>query len=339
MHHPVVLDANQPPARFYRGGAQIRELRGDAAPGDRVPEDWVASSTTVRGETAIGLTVLPDGRALREAQRADPVAWFGPDHAATRGADPYLLVKLLDAGERLPVHAHPDDAFAARHLGEPHGKAEAWIVLVGGRIRLGFRRDVSREELAGWVERQDRAAMLDAMHEVELEPGEGVLVPPGMPHAIGEGMLILEVQQPSDLSILLEWEGYEIDGAAVGHLGAGWEIALDAVDVRGRDRDELEKLITRAAAPELLPPEAARWFRVAQHDGGDRDVLPAAFRVLVAVEGAGRIEPAGAAGWPPVELARGATVVVPHAAGPLRLAGDVRVVECSPPPGVGWMSS
>ncbi|WP_231560250.1 hypothetical protein [Microbacterium hominis] len=46
------------------------------------------------------------------------------------------LVKLLDAGQRLPVHAHPDDAFAAAHLGRAHGKAEAWYILsVSWRVR------------------------------------------------------------------------------------------------------------------------------------------------------------------------------------------------------------
>ena len=53
------------------------------------------------------------------------------------GADPRLLVKLLDAGQRLPVHAHPHASFAAVHLGTAHGKAGAWYIVEGGEIYLG----------------------------------------------------------------------------------------------------------------------------------------------------------------------------------------------------------
>jgi mannose-6-phosphate isomerase len=118
---PVVLPPNGVP-RFYLGGPAIAELRGTEAAGERVPEDWVGSTTTVFGEDELGLSRLPDGRFLRDAVAEDPVAFFGPEHAERRGADPALLVKLLDAGERLPVHVHPDGAFAREALRSPYGK-------------------------------------------------------------------------------------------------------------------------------------------------------------------------------------------------------------------------
>ena len=105
---PVVLPPNAVP-RFYRGGPAIAALRGSEPVGDHVPEDWIGSMTTVFGEKELGLSRLPDGRLLRDAAAADPVAFFGPEHAARHGADPGMLVKLLDAGERLPVHVHPDE--------------------------------------------------------------------------------------------------------------------------------------------------------------------------------------------------------------------------------------
>ncbi|HEY4153653.1 MAG TPA: carbohydrate kinase, partial [Pseudolysinimonas sp.] len=110
---PLLLTANQPADRFYRGGPRIAAFRGErggAASGDRVPEDWVASVTTQAGEASIGLTTLPatsagPGRSLRSAIAADPLGWLGPAHVETFGTDPLLLVKLLDPGQRLPVHA------------------------------------------------------------------------------------------------------------------------------------------------------------------------------------------------------------------------------------------
>ncbi|MES1169249.1 MAG: carbohydrate kinase, partial [Leifsonia sp.] len=151
---PVLLPANQPPDRFYRGGPRIAEFRGErgaAAPGDHVPEDWVASVTTQAGENSVGLTTLPDGRLLRSAVAADPLGWLGPAHVDAFGADPRLLVKLLDPGQRLPVHAHPDDAWAAAHLGHSHGKAEAWCILEPGEVFLGLRETISPERLLDLV--------------------------------------------------------------------------------------------------------------------------------------------------------------------------------------------
>ena len=137
----MLLAANQPADRFYRGGPRIAAFRGErggAAAGDHVPEDWVASVTTQAGDGSVGLTRLPGtpssnppngGRLLRDAIAGDPTAWLGQAHVEAFGADPRLLVKLLDPGQRLPVHGHPDDAWASAHLGRAHGKAEAWCIL------------------------------------------------------------------------------------------------------------------------------------------------------------------------------------------------------------------
>ncbi|MDT0164885.1 carbohydrate kinase [Actinotalea sp. AC32] len=324
---PVALPANQPADRFYAGGRQIAALRGTATWATHEPEDWVASTTAVFGQEPVGLTVLPDGGLLRDAIGADPVAWLGADHVAAFGPDPALLVKLLDAGQRLPVHAHPDVPFAAEHLGLAHGKTEAWVVLEPARVHLGFTRDVGADELAGWVADQATDAMLGAMHALDLAAGDAVLVPAGLPHAIGEGALVVELQEPTDLSILLEWDGFAIDGAEAGHLGLGFDVALAAVDRRGWSPEEVARLrgATSADDGDLLP-DAAAFFRVERWSGPR--TLDAGFAVVVVVDGSGTL----AAGGAELSVRRGATVVVPASAGPVALDGaDLRVVVCRPP--------
>ena len=131
------------------------------------------ASTTARFRAApAGLTVLPDGRLLADAIAEDPVGWLGADHVERHGGDPAILVKLLDAGERLPLHARPDGRFAAAHLASPFGKAEAWVIVDAApdaAVHLGFSRDVPMAELAGWVARQDTAEMLAHTNQ----PGAG----------------------------------------------------------------------------------------------------------------------------------------------------------------------
>jgi mannose-6-phosphate isomerase len=319
----VVLDANQPPGRFYRGGPRIDELRGAPPSTPHSPEDWIASVVPVFGTDTEGLTRLPDGRWLRDAIAGDPVSWLGEPHVARWGADPALLVKLLDAGERLPVHAHPSAAFAGRHLGLVHGKAEAWALLSPCTVHLGFRRDVSADELRRWVTEQDTERMLDAMNPLAVQAGDTVLVPPGVAHSVGQGAFLVEVQEPTDLSLLIEFAGFAVDGPRDGHLGLGFDLALECVERSALVTDPL--VCRQPASGEVLPADAAPYFSVERVTAPAR--LPAGFAVLVVLEGQGELLTADGG----TALRRGTTVLVPYAAGEAQVTGDVRLLRCRPP--------
>ena len=309
--------------RFYRGGQLLDGFRGvaDAADTDR-PEDWIGSATRAwtradapRTEEGRSVAVLDSGdqeQTVAALLTRDVVAVAGPDLPVGPDGEPTtgVLVKLLDAGSRLPVHAHPSRPFARRHLGSAWGKAEAWIVLrtreIAGEppphICLGFRREVARDELRGWIERQDGAALRDAMHERPTRAGDVWLVPPGMPHAIGAGVFILEVQEPTDFSLVLELGGFPVEPEDA-HLALGWDVALDAIDRTAMTDDALASLHRQMPladdareAAALLPSPADPWFGVARLRVDDRARVPHVGRFLVGIvtAGAGRVEtPAG----------------------------------------------
>jgi mannose-6-phosphate isomerase len=323
---PIKLPPNGVP-RFYRGGPAIAELRGFELGGERVPEEWIGSTTSVFGEPDVGLSRLPGGELLRDAIAGDPVTWLGPDHAARFGADPALLVKLLDAGQRLPVHVHPDGPFAREHLGTKFGKTEAWIVIAarpGAQVHVGFREAVSDDTLRAWVRDQDHDAMLGALNPVDVAAGDAVFVPAGAAHAIGEGLLIVELQEPTDMSVLLEWDGFGIEDEAEATLGLGWETALGCVERAARDAGPLRGPRHDGAVSELLPPTAHAFFsaqRIAP--GGAATELAAGFAVVIVIEGEGSIGD--------LDVARGDAVLVPHAAGTLTAEGDLVAIACRPP--------
>jgi mannose-6-phosphate isomerase len=214
-------------------------------------------------------------------------------------------VKLLDPAERLPVHAHPDRAFARGHLGSDYGKTEAWIVIATrnaqAEVWLGLREAVERERYREWIERQDVDALLGSLHRVALGVGDVLFVPAGVPHAIGAGALIVELQEPSDLSILCEWKGFPI-APEDAHLGLGWDLALDALRLE-------------AYEPSLgLPGEAAAFFHV------DERAEPAGrFGVLLVLEGEGEL--AG------TRVRPGDAFALPAACRPFELHGDVRILR------------
>jgi mannose-6-phosphate isomerase len=275
---------------------------------------------------------------LGAAIEQDPEAFLGPAHVSRYGSDLALLVKLLDAGERLPVHCHPDRAFAARHLGSPHGKTEAWVIVEAGpgaAVGVGFKEEVERETLATWVARQEVDSMLEALHRIPVAPGDALFIPAGLPHVIGETIFLVELQEPSDLSVLLEWQGFAIDGAADGHLGLGFDVALEAVDRSRWTPDRIEWLSSRRAEEPadggmeaLFPPESERFFRAERIRPQPFSALPAELSILVAIAGEGRLTtPAG----DELTLARGDTVLVPWSSGRCALEGRLEVIRCMPP--------
>jgi mannose-6-phosphate isomerase len=333
---PIRLGLNTP-HRFYRGGDRILAFRGLDAPagfdGYR-PEDWLASTTRLFAEGGDGVTVLADGTDLAAAIEADPAGWLGPDHVAVHGTEPGILTKLLDAGERLPVHSHPDRTFAARHLDCAHGKTEAWIVLEadpGAKVWLGFREDLPADQLAELVDAQDER-LLAALNPIEVSRGDAVLVPGGQPHAIGEGVFVLEIQEPTDLSVMLEHERFGLEPAHA-FLGLPRPVALDSVERQHLGAAARAALTRRwsdvVGAGSALPERASEFFRAeVVRPTSDPVTVAPGFAVIVVVAGVGTITTAADVA---LAVRSGDVLLVPHAAGQLRVDGDVTLIRCLPP--------
>ena len=211
--------------------------------------------------------------------------------------------------------SHPGRAFAREHLGSAHGKTEAWLIVEaepGAEVRVGWRSDQDRDTIADWVRDQDSGAMMDALHAWPVQAGDAVFVPAGTAHAIGAGILMVELQEPTDFSILLEHDQFGVTDEAGATLGLGWEKAIEALDRQATDAPE--------PSP-TLPEAAAAYFR-AEHVAAPATLDPG-FSILVVLDGSGRVGG--------LEVARGDTVLVPHAAGATQLEGSVEILRCRPP--------
>lgn len=337
---PIAVGPNRPD-RFYRGGRRIaafRRLVDTNSPNQ--PEDWIASTTTLFGQSHQGLSTV-GGRLLREWIADEAEAWLGPEHIARFGPEQALLVKLLAPDQRLPIHVHPDRAFARRHLASRWGKTEGWIVLgvAGdrGEVYVGWREPIEPGFLARRVETQDTAGLLRLMHQVSIEVGDAVYIPAGLAHAIGPDVLILELQEPTDFSVLLEWRGFDIDGSQDGHLDLGYDVALQAVEMSALTTARLNELVRPGTASQLpgervFAPEADAFFRAAILDGSaSKSSAAEGYAVVVITDGPGEIETEAGEVTP---FERGMTFVVPYAAGRWHLRGG-KAICCSPPVGFG----
>ncbi len=328
---PSKLPSNQFD-HFYRGGNRIGTLRHGPG-GPMRPEEWIGSITTRFGEAEQGLSRLSDGTLLRDAIKNDSDGWLGADHVKNFGLSTEILIKLLDPDQRLPVHYHPNKAFAKTHLGLDHGKTEAWIILeapTGSGVGLGFAQKQNKEDLLKLVRAQDSAALLASLRRTEVQVGDAVLVPAGVAHAIDAGIFVLELQEPTDLSALLEWEGFAVDGIKDGHLGLGFETVTDALLLDPLTDSEFDSLITHnvfsgGALRSVLPLKSDGYFRAHLAPGsGD---FPAGFAVALVLDGSGSISFANA---PEMGITKGDAIVIPHSAGAFAFSGANAVV-CRPP--------
>ena len=318
---------------FYRGGNRIGKLRKGPG-GPMRPEEWIASTTTRFGEKVNGLSVLANGKLLRDEVMNDPQHWLGSDHLKKYGSSTEILVKLLDPDQRLPVHYHPDRKFASDKLDLAHGKTEAWSILdapIGAKVGVGFNRKMSKSEVAELVSKHDSQGLLDSLMFLEVSAGDVVFVPAGVPHAIEAGIFVLELQEPTDLSILLEWDGFAVDGDKDGHLNLGFDTALDALRFSPLTPNEEKEIITKfdidgQKSGAIFNSIANPFFRADYLTTGHGKVEPG-FGIFLSLAGDGKMK---FENDQTLDVKQGDAVVTPYSAGGFTLS-DCSGILSRPP--------
>ncbi len=232
--------------RTYTGGRNLELLAGSEHASDsHFPEDWIASLTRAVNPgrehlTEEGLSTLSyEGETilLKSLMEMYPEEIQGKRHYSQFGFAPSFLLKLLDSAIRLHIQCHPTAAFAKRFLNSDFGKTEAYYIL-GTRddvelpfIYLGFQHPPSREKLKEAIETQDIAFLEACFEKVPVKKGDAFYVPAGLPHAKGEGVFMIEIMEPSDHVIRIEFEkaGYVLPGKAR-FMDRGIDFGLDVFD-------------------------------------------------------------------------------------------------------------
>ena len=245
---PILLAPNRV-WRMYKGGVMIDRLKGFTDPKDsEFPEEWVGSTVQASnpgthyraGEgLAVITTGLPEPVSIKKIIERYPEEVLGEQHVKAHGTSSALLVKLLDAAERLIIHAHPTKAFAREHLNSCFGKTEAWFILEtrpeveDPYVLIAFKEEMSRSRYRQMLDKQSVDEMIGVMHRVPVKAGDVVYVKAGLPHAIGEGIFMVELQEPTDYSVILERSCalYEFTEAE-SFLGLSKELTLSNLDHR-----------------------------------------------------------------------------------------------------------
>ncbi|MEI8206389.1 MAG: hypothetical protein WCG03_05880 [Kiritimatiellales bacterium] len=226
--------------RSYPGGAALRVFRGSPRGDDNhFPEDWLASTVRARNgekqqKVAEGLShLMVDGEelVLSELIAANPEWFWGRQIPPVNAADQTgVLIKLLDSSVRLHLQAHPDREFVRRHFDGNAGKTECWYILSAraedAYVYLGFQHPPSKAEWARMIREQDLAAMHACFEKIPVKPGDCLMVPAGIPHAIGAGIFMIELQEPADWVVRCE---FSAGGYVLPHEARFMGLELDDV--------------------------------------------------------------------------------------------------------------
>jgi len=225
------------------GGSRLSTLPAKQRDGHRpdttvaVGESWEVADLP-EGQSTVDAHAICS--AYVDATLGSLVERFGPaliGTAAPPGRFP-ILVKLIDAAEPLSVQVHPGADYAARNPGT-FSKDEAWLIVdsaVGGAVLHGFVDGVTREL---FLDATTKGLPHELMRSVPVRRGDVLHVAPGVVHAIGAGVVILEVQEPSDTTFRV------------------WD--FNRTDANGKKRAlHLEQALAVARFADQPPPLAAR---------------------------------------------------------------------------------
>ena len=269
---------------------------------DKIAEAWVLSCHPDGPSTA-------NGKTLQEI-----VEELGEECLGTRGAlFPFfpILIKLIDARSPLSIQVHPSDEYALEHENQ-FGKSEMWYIVdcdEGASLYYGFNREITAEEFA---ERIKNDTLLEVLNKVPVKKGDCFFIDAGTIHAIGEGILIAEIQQNSNCT----YRVYDY-----GRVGAD-----------GKPRDlHVEKAlaVTKTCPPEYPfgKPESdtlasCKYFTVVRHKiAGEKQlsVGSESFAAYLCTEGEAEIDG--------VSLVAGDCVFVPAYYGAIKISGNAEILE------------
>ncbi|MDR2655781.1 MAG: class I mannose-6-phosphate isomerase [Oscillospiraceae bacterium] len=303
---------------YLWGGDRLKTQLNQPGEASPMAESWVLSCHP-DGESLIKEGDYA-GQSLAACLNRNP-SWAFKSHCYIKHFP--VLVKLIDAKQKLSVQVHPNNAYALLHE-ISYGKTELWYIIdsdPGAFLYYGFKRKSSREE----VERRAADGSLEEiLNAVPVRAGDVFFIEPGTVHAIGAGILLAEVQQNSNITYrLYDYKRKSADGKPRElHI----KKALDVAELSPPRREYgAPREIKRADGALITPLGACEWFETAvikTADVFENSAAKSSFHSLVCLDGAGTLSGGGQA----VTLEKGESVFIPAGFGEYKIDGSVKIL-------------
>jgi mannose-6-phosphate isomerase len=313
----------QPLYKDYIWGGRNLTTLGKSLPEGKVAESWE-------------LSCHPDGQSIiangpyKDTTLDSLIKKFGQDavgHSLPASAIEKfpLLIKFIDANDRLSVQVHPEDAYAIKHENGDLGKNEMWYIISAkedARIVYGVTPETTRESFGKAVA---EGRINECLNYMPVKAGDFVNIPAGLVHAIGAGIVLAEVQQNSNTTYrVYDYDRIDKNG---NKRALHVEKALEVIDFDcSNPLKKVEGLFIEKQDYSKSVMIVNDYFAIEQYklQGSIRDTADGSkFYIYIFTEGSGSIKYAGGE----IAVSRGETVFVPAAMGEFTIEGQLEMIK------------
>jgi len=213
------------------GGQKIRTvLKKDFGKLNNCGESWELSG--VEGDVSLVSNGFLVENTLNELVEIYMSELVGEKVYEKFGVEFPLLIKYIDASDKLSIQVHPNDELA-RERHNAYGKTEMWYVIQAddeAELISGFNETINKEV---YLKHLENKSLKNILNSVKVKPGDVFFIPAGMVHAIGGGILLAEIQQTSDVTYrIFDWDRVDDKGEP---RELHTDLALDAICYDGKD--------------------------------------------------------------------------------------------------------
>ena len=302
------------------GGRKLMDDFGFSTTESNIAEAWLLSCHKDGPAFVCGGEY--NGKTLAEVIEKEGREVLGTDNADI--PDFPVLIKIIDACDKLSIQVHPGDEYARRVENE-NGKTEAWYILEAdpdAQLVYGVSKEMTREEFA---EKVNAGQTEEVLNYVSVKAGDVGFIPSGMLHAIGKGILLAEVQQSSNTT-------YRVyDYNRPGKDGKPRELHIEkAIDVVELTHPEggfapAGKTITCSGAEKTYLTGCEYFSMTALNVNGEftDTSVEKSFVSLLVLDGEGKIYGKNTE----FALKKGSSIFIPAAYGEYRISGDLKILE------------
>ena len=303
---------------YIWGGERLKKEYNKSLDISPLAETWECS---VHPDGMSVITGGPfDGLTLKEVLADNPV------FLGTKSAEMPILIKFIDAAADLSIQVHPDDSYAKEHEND-NGKTEFWYVLdaePGAELIYGFEHPMDRDILRRAI---DEGRLEDMLHHIPVKRGDVFLVNAGTVHAIGRGVMIVEVQESSNLTYrLYDYNRTDKDGNRRPlHFGKAVDV-LDMAPVKlVRQPQRMVRYFYGCAREILCRCGYFEVERIQVTKGFSFSVLDTSFQVLLCIDGNGGLETDETN--KPMRFEKGSCIFLPANLGRCHIIGECTLLK------------
>ncbi|ADL11768.1 type I phosphomannose isomerase catalytic subunit [Acetohalobium arabaticum] len=235
-----------------------------------------------------------------------------------------LLIKLLDANDKLSVQVHPDDEYAAKYRIGDSGKNELWYIIDAkpkAELIYDLQPEVTKEELAASIE---TGQVIDKLKSIPVESGDVIFIPAGTVHSIKEGILLAEIQQNSDTTYrIYDWNRVDNNGQP---RKLNIKEALKAIDFSRKSHAKCQSIKLKEDNYQREILSISEHFiteKIKVKDSFTAEPVKKRFEVLLPLAGQAIIN----YNQGTLKVSRGETVLIPACLDSYQLEGEIEVLR------------